>query len=377
MSTAFSVKFSRYLLWMFRIFSLLILLAYLSLFFVYFISPLQVWPIGILGIGFVYLCIAVLVLSIAWIFINKSIATVFAGAFLVGLFITNHVLALRTEKFDLIKKTGSLRIMQWNCMNLPGINPLSIEAPQRSAAVTMLQTYNPDLICIQDFTNVIVDIPYNNLLLLTDTLGYKYFSFNIYYDEKQAWGEKKSGTAIFSKLPFLDSGQLKYSGKQYPEGICWVDINFDGKPLRIASTHLQSMNLKRPATGAILNYFQYEDSAAINHYSPINRLRYFQAYHVVQAKTLAAFLDTCESPLVLGADLNSVPVSYVYGLVSNHLQDAFLVKGAGLGGSYHTRFHGIRIDYLFASHDLRIQQFKNIKVGFFDHNPQVMDIQLR
>ena len=334
------------------------------------------WPAGILGIGFLYLLPAVLLLALLYSRLHWPTGVFLWLCVAAGQPIVGSVFGIKVHQFDLAKKKDHLRIMQWNCMGMPGMPPASPGRGDWLAARQMLLKYQPDVICLQDFTNYSRSSAPSSIRFLIDSMGLRYHHFVVHYTQNQSWGMVETGVAIFSKVPILQTGELTYPNKLYPEGICWAKLDVNGKPLLVASTHFQSMHLKRKPADVVLPIFQYQDSAIIYHAGLVKKLRYFQAYHAQQANLLASFLDTCMQPYVLGADLNSVPASHVYGKLKRNRQDAFLEKGFGLGGTYRTRQPGIRIDYLLASNNVDIQQFKTIAANFYDHNPLVMDIIL-
>jgi endonuclease/exonuclease/phosphatase family metal-dependent hydrolase len=288
-----------------------------------------------------------------------------------------HSLRVGPSYFSVQKPKHTLRIMQWNCMGLPGIEAGSPMHPQAQAAIAALVRFAPDVICLQDFTNYTARQIPSSVALLTHQLGYRYHYFNAYYTQAQPWGTSHAGSAIFSRFPIVDSGQVAYPQQAFPEGICWATLQVGGNKLvRAVSTHFQSMHLKAAHESAALPNFYGQDSNLIAHGGPIAKLKHFQGYHLRQATLLRRFLDTCSLPFVLGADLNSVPASPVYASLQGCGQDAFLQAGSGLGGTYRTRLPGIRIDYLFASHGLRIRQFTTYNANFYDHHPLFVDIDL-
>jgi endonuclease/exonuclease/phosphatase family metal-dependent hydrolase len=247
---------------------------------------------------------------------------------------------------------------------------------ERFKAVEFIKTYNPDIICTQDFANNVQQDVRNNLALLRDTLGYKYINYTQHYTINTPHFHEGIGIAIFSKFPIADSGKLYYPFKKKPESIIWADIQTPLGRLRLVTTHLQSMHLSRQPNFR-LEPDLYEDSAVILHGNTLEKLRYFQPFHVQQANFLRNFLDTCKPPLIFTADLNSVPSSYVYYIVKgNNLQDVFLEKGRGFGRTYHSLQPALRIDYIFHTPDILPEQSSCFPTTFSDHDPVIMDFRM-
>ena len=152
-------------------------------------------------------------------------------------------------------------------------------------------------------------------------------------------------------------------------------VKIGDKICRVATTHLQSMHLTR-ATNIPIGQELWQDSMVINHGNMIEKLKYFQPYHAMQANYLRSFLDTCKMPLIFTADLNSVPSSYVYKKVRGNLADAFLAKGLGFGRSYHSLQPALRIDYIFYNGAINNVQTSLFHTTFSDHDPVLMDFYI-
>jgi endonuclease/exonuclease/phosphatase family metal-dependent hydrolase len=75
--------------------------------------------------------------------------------------------------------------------------------------------------------------------------------------------------------------------------------------------------------------------------------------------------------------MNSVPTSYPYHVISKGLQDAFVVKGCGLGGTMDQLPRTLRIDLMLADKRLKIKSFFRDRLSLSDHFPQIMDVEWR
>jgi endonuclease/exonuclease/phosphatase family metal-dependent hydrolase len=80
-------------------------------------------------------------------------------------------------------------------------------------------------------------------------------------------------------------------------------------------------------------------------------------------------------PVILCADFNDVPNSYTYFTVRGNLQDAFLLKGSGIGRTFTAISPTLRIDYILASNELSILQFNRVTKKYSDHYMLVADLE--
>lgn len=373
------VGFRRPLVTLIKAGTAVFLFFYLPSCFVYLVSPADWWFMGILAIAFPYLWLLLLALSMTWLFIRKRSAAILFLLLFCGLPIMKNVFSFqRNPGIQAGKKSGQLRLMQWNCNSLPGYVAANSGNPNdRKMAIQFITTYQPDIICIQDFSQTITSYANSNIGLMRDTLGYKYYMYAPHYRKIEPGFNESIGIAIFSKIPITDSGKIYYPGKKVPETIIWAGFDIGGKRLRIATTHLQSMHL----SGKIkkdLSPDLNQDSLVILHGSALQKLRYFQPYHVTQSRVLKNFADTCNTAFILTADLNSVPSSYVYNtVVKSGLTDVFKNLDHGFGRTYHSLQPALRIDYIF--HNNRVLPFASslFRTDFSDHDPLIMDFSIR
>lgn len=357
--------------------TILTVVVYIPSLFVYLISPATWWPMGILGIGFPYTWFFLLGLFIIWLLVHKKMAAIVFVLLLAGWPVMKNVVALhKPVDFAVQKTSASLRVLQWNCQGFPGsfLGYPELVA-ERSKAIAFLKKYQPDVLCLSEFTNVTSKHAWSNISLLRDSLGYRYFVFRPSYTEGDgSWATVHIGNAVFSKYPITDSGHIQYKGKRVPEDILKATISFNGKNIQVLNTHLASMHLHHVFVPGPIAEYLVEDSAIIFYGSIIDKLKYFQRYHVSQAALVKAVSDSSKTPIIVCGDFNSVPSSYVYPLLRGKMSDAFLEKGSGLGRSFHSRQPALRIDYLLHSKDIEVLQWDIFRVSFADHDPEIMDV---
>ena len=72
-------------------------------------------------------------------------------------------------------------------------------------------------------------------------------------------------------------------------------------------------------------------------------------------------------PVVLAADLNNTQYSFFYKQFKDIFNDGFVSNGAGFGATYDFRYMPIRIDYLFNSKSIKVNNFIVYPHVFSDH----------
>ena len=348
-------------------------IAYLFSCFTPIISPVTLWPMAFLALGFPYLAICVILLIVVWFFNKKRIAIYLFILLLCGFQNIGSTLAINIPPSSSVKSKSSLRIMGWNVRNFDNsaIHADSANSVRRRM-FTFIQQINPDILCLQDMVEFEGPAFSSNIQALAD-IGfiYHYIPSEINYYEH--YGTVKVSNAIFSKMPLLDSGSVLFNDPSYPEKILYADINFKGKNLRIYTCHFRSINLfsNNPPKPIPL----HGDSSFLYTASKFEKLKVFQQEHAMQANIARQFMDASPYPILFAADMNSVPASYAYKKTKGNLQDAFINKGFGLGGSLDSLPRTLRIDYLFAGNEFTIENYHQDKGNLSDHYPHFMDVR--
>jgi vancomycin resistance protein VanJ len=96
-----------------------------------------------------------------------------------------------------------------------------------------------------------------------------------------------------------------------------------------------------------------------------------KAYLVQETQSSALIQHMLQSPypVVLAADLNNTQHSFFYKQFKNNFNDSFISNGAGFGSTYDFKFMPIRIDYLFNSKSINVNNFKVYSNILSDHMP--------
>ncbi len=363
----------------FKAFTAAVALVYLLSVASYYFSALVWWPFGILPIAYYYLAILLAVLALWWFWLSRKTALILSLIFLVGFqpFSTTFSFG-KSKKFRVEKAPESLRVMQWNVMSFPGTAKWwDSTKNDRARAFNFLARYNPDIICTQDFTESVSRYYLSNISFFIDTLHYPYMHAVEHAHSISRYAFQHDYTIIFSRLPFIRTGSIPYQTGLYPEHIVWVDVNLQGKEVRVISTHFKSINLfsHKDFNPNTLPYHTKPDSAVIMSPNMLKKLKYFQALHAGQAEILRSFIDTCSIPVVLAADLNSVPAGYVFQKVKGDLSDGSGKNEFGAGATFNYLLPNLRIDYLLHDKRLTPVQWKHFEDGFFDHDHILADLE--
>ncbi len=215
--------------------------------------------------------------------------------------------------------------------------------------LSFINDQNPDILCIQEYSeNAKVDLRI-----------YKYKA--VFMEGEQI----KTGQAIFSKYPIFDSGDFKIPTAG--NNVIYADIKKGKDTIRVYNIHLQSIKIS-PDVNEISEHVD-----AINQSKSqqlFGRIREAFKKQEQQADILAKHKKECPYPMIICGDMNNSPFSYVYRQIKSDLNDCFEEAGTGFGQTYKFKYYPARIDYIFASKNMKVKSFKTFtKFENSDHFP--------
>ncbi len=345
-----------------------------------YIPPTQFPFATLLSIGYLPILSIYVLVMFCWFFRSKRVfiallILLFAGYKNLSATIATNIFARSWKE---AKEPGTIRVMSWN-VNFLG-DPFKINDTSKSIRqqiLAMLQKTNPDILCLQDLgeKRQTPDGRFvQNVEAILQTVGFTSVNYPFFY-EFEGFKHAKLGVAIFTKLPVIDTGSFWTEGASIYERTAFVDVMLQGKPLRIINSHLSSMSLwpsDKQESG--INYLG-GDSTKTKAKTIFTKVNEYGKIHTREAFSLSKFIKQTRQPVLFCADMNSVPSSFIYHFIKGDMQDAFLEKDFGIGGTYNRVFPKLRIDVMLHSKELEVLQFTRPAVELSDHYPIIADIR--
>lgn len=211
----------------------------------------------------------------------------------------------------------------------------------------LIRTHQPDVICIQEF--------YREHPVDFSDYPHQFVHF------KKGSG---LGYAIFSKYPLVSNGSFDF--EDTGNNSLYTDLLAGSDTLRLYNLHLQSLGIL-----PTVDYLQNTDTERTR-----RRMADGFAKQQQQLEQILLHMDNSPYPVLVGADLNNTPFSYVYRQLSKELVDGFREQGQGLGTTFKFDSYPLRIDYLFADSTLKFLNFETLDQTFSDHYPIVAILKL-
>lgn len=283
--------------------------------------------------------------------------------------------ALHSSTWQMAKSPNTLRMMTWNCEDFLYANPLRdpLSKP-RLQMYEAIKQYNPDVLCVQEFRDIRNDAYMISIRDEVEALGYKYdhFSFDsvlLQYRPDTVY----QGVAIFAKQPIKGGEPVNLVNKGTNENLIYADIEFNKKPVRIFTAHLLSYGLyydtlNNPTAHDNIYDLTYKRKGSIQY-----KIREAEIVHANEVAIIRAEMAKSPYPIIYCGDINATPASYTYNLLKGNLNDAFLAKGFGLGGTFYKISPTLRIDVCLFDDKLQALQCTVPQLYLSDHFPIVTD----
>lgn len=325
------------------VFALLLILAYL----LPFIPPKLSSTLSIinLGLGLFILCNLFFVLY--WLISLKRQIFLSLICIGVGFNYWNSIYAFNSSaKLETADKP--LKVMSYNVRLFNIFNWIDRDdIPEKIK--TFISEESPDILALQDY--LIDDKTHLN--------QYKY----VYKQISKPKGNH--GLAIYSQHKIINRKNLKF--KNTSNNAIYADIVVKNDTLRVFSIHLESLKI-RP---------EVKQFKSTNQEKILERISNSFIKQQSQAELIADEISKSPYKVVLCADLNNSPVSYVSKkILGDRLTDSFRESGQGFGKTFDFDFIPLRIDVIFIDQQLTSINFKNYDVNFSDHYPIMTYLEL-
>ena len=320
-----------------------------------YLNPLEIRKIPLLGLFYPFLILSNLLFIVGWIFTkkNRQYALISLVAIILG---SHHWGSMIGTCYFNTSATPVISGTTISSYNIKNFDEIAIGNRQfRPDAVKNIFKHLGDsqYLCAQE-------VDYDCHMMLLKELKFPH-SFGI------------KGTMIFSKLPFIETGQVDFENSI--NSCSWVDVPVNDKIVRLYNVHLESNHITN-AANIIIDRKKYN---LIERFYLLKNIFGQYAFRsrkrVQQTDKLLQHISESPYPVIVCGDFNDSPISYIYNRFTNQLTDGFLKQGKGLGFSFRGNIPFLRIDYILADSRLHFQNYQTVKdLTYSDHFPVTADI---
>jgi len=186
-----------------------------------------------------------------------------------------------------------------------------------------------------------------------------------YYKYEDLSGKKvKSGQAIFSKYPIINSGAIEFP--KTANNAIFIDVVRQSDTIRIYNLHLQSSGINTKVE-------ELKKESSQNLFKRVG-----STFKAQQRQTELFLNHKNQSPYntIVCGDFNNTAYSYVYKKIIGEDIDAFEAAGNGFGRTFDFKLFPVRIDFILVDNTLQVNGFKNFDLKLSDHFPIISHIDL-
>ncbi|KJD32145.1 endonuclease [Tamlana nanhaiensis] len=316
------------------VFALLLLLSYV----LPFLPPKTFGILAVLNLGVSFLILMNLLFLLYWLIKLKKQLILSLVVLVIGYFTYGSLYKFSSSKH--IENSGNFKVMNYN-VRLFNLYDWLPEENVETKIVDLIKDASPDILSIQEYH------PHKNVDL----------SFFKYKYEKLSGKKTKSGQAIFSNFPIINSGSIEFPNTA--NNAIFADVVNGKDTIRVYNIHLESLKIN-PEVESLKN----EDSERL--FQRVNSTFKEQEF---QTELFLEHRNKCHYKMIICGDFNNTDFSYVYRKIKGDLNDAFIEAGSGFGKTYHFKFFPIRIDFIFADDAFSVNGFNTFKGHYSDHYP--------
>lgn len=353
--------------------NLLVAILFLLGSYNYLFNPDKFWFLGFLTLGLFYLLLLLAVFLFFWLMVKPAYMFISIIAMLLAWTPMRHLVKFRTHHFSLVKDSANIRIMSWNVQHFE-VAEHKIHPEKKQQMLDIITRYKPDLACFQEVVagdSAISAINYLPELLRSMDMPYYFFSYNPKLDYDK---DHRFGILIVSKYPLVHKTTVSQNPKDYNSIFQYVDMTKGKDTIRVFNMHLQSLHFSDKDR-------QYLDDPEIENDSDIKKGKSIASKFKAgflrrrqQSDVIADEISSSPYPVIVCGDFNDVPNSYAYHRIGAGLQNAFAVKGSGIGRTFSDISPTLRIDNIFAGPQFKVMQFDRYHKKISDHFPIVSDL---
>jgi endonuclease/exonuclease/phosphatase family metal-dependent hydrolase len=326
-----------------------------------FVKPSEVSFLMFVGVSYPWLLLLNFIFIIIWSVSRYHYWWYSAACILLGFGYLMTVLGINIFKTK-TSNTTDIKILTFNTYGLV-LSKFKNKTEGYRLVNIFFEKQDADVICMQEAPWGYEDmLRQTRVPFLTNNYPYKFRA-------------DSTGLAYYSKYPITFASQVPIN-KNGANGCAFADIAFKDKTVRIFNMQLQS-NEVSDRIDKLADKGELSDKSSWLGFIKI--LKHFRRAAIIrekEAEIVKKYMIDSPNPVILCGDMNDIPVSYTYRILSKNLKDSFKKQGWGTGTTYAGKIPALRIDYVLTDKKMTPLSCKILREPFSDHYPVSAIIRL-
>lgn len=329
-------------------------------------SPVYLWPLALLAMTFPFQLAVHAFFLVWWMFFRRKRMLLSGVALLLGWgHITDHVQLFGRDAPDAEVRGTPVKLMSYN-VRLFDLYNWNNNKKSRDAIFNVLHREDADILCLQEFFQSSDKRYFRTKDALMREFRYK--AVHESYSHRARY-DQHFGIATFSVYPIIAKGRISFPDN--PNNLCiWSDIVIVKDTIRVYNAHLASYHFGDEDYKFLdaLDTDTKADSIRRGATRIARRLRRGVSLRAKEVGRIAEHMAGSPHPVLYCGDMNDVPMSYAYNILSDGLEDAFVESGRGMGGTYLGKLPNLRIDHILHSPSIASWSFRTLPDQLSDHS---------
>lgn len=309
-----------------------------------YIEPSKFSALSVLSLTVPVLIIINMLFAVYWLLKVKRQILLSVFVLLIGY---NHVFSLyKFSSSKRIKDAENISVMSYNVRLFNVFNWID-DTKVGEKISELIEAENPDVVCFQEYHS-------------NETFTLK----NYYKFKDLTEGKFKTGQAIYSKFPIINSGSVEFPNTS--NNAIFIDVLVKQDTVRVYNLHLQSSGINTD-----VEHLKKESSRSL--FKQVG-----QTFKMQQSQ-MELFLkhkNKSKHKMIICGDFNNTAYSYVYKEIKADLQDTFQEAGNGFGRTFDFKLFPVRIDFILADPAFTVNGFKTYDHKLSDHYPIKTNLKL-
>lgn len=341
------------------------------------------WIVNLFALLFPFFLILQLFFLVFWLIAKRKLVFIPLITLVLCLELIGSFFGFHPKSKEKPKDASTFRVATWNAHLF---NFFENQGFLDHGMLQEAKNFKADVLAVQEFVFSLDTLSPITLEKVKKKLGYKYVvaandrAFGVHTNIRQR-NERYHPfcVAVFSNYPILRWEKVQ-DIKEYNHTFLWVDLLINSDTVRLFNIHLQSMHFAKKDYEFVENIDQQGMDVDAVQTAGKNILRKMKTANLLrssQARNVREAIDKSPYPVIVCGDMNDVPNSNAYQIISDGLHDAFTEKGWGIGRTFKFLSPTLRIDYVLHSQLLEVEKVQVLRSMQSDHSPVVADFSLQ